>query len=130
MLTPTEMILFSIAALGSITWTTITFRRMVRVVKRGRGQLNLEALPRRLLTGLIALVAHGGMLRRRPLTSCSHALVAWAFLFYVVVNVVDLLEGYVPGFRFPGTGSFGNVYRLVADLLSRISVELLASSGQ
>ncbi len=118
MLTPIEKVLFSIVALASITWTTITFRRMIRVVLRGRGRLNLEALPRRVLTGLIALVTHGGMLRRRTLTSCFHALVAWAFLFYVVVNVADLLEGFVHGFPFPGRGTLGNVYRLAADLLS------------
>ncbi|MDP6041262.1 MAG: (Fe-S)-binding protein, partial [Candidatus Latescibacteria bacterium] len=92
----------------------ITFRRMVKTVMRGKGKLNLEELPGRLVSGFLALITQGGILRRRPLASIFHLFLAWAFFFYILVNLVDLMEGYVPTFRLP----FDNHYRLLADFFS------------
>ncbi|HIQ08065.1 MAG TPA: 4Fe-4S dicluster domain-containing protein, partial [Anaerolineaceae bacterium] len=47
-----------------------------------------------------------------------HAFVAWGFMYYVLVNLGDVLEGFIPGFRFLGNGILGDLYRLGADLLS------------
>jgi len=82
MLTSVEKLLFAIAVLVSLYLAYITFGRMVKIVLRGKGQLNFDHLPRRLLTSLIALVSQGGMIRHRPITSLFHALVAWGFIFY------------------------------------------------
>ncbi|MEW5959943.1 MAG: (Fe-S)-binding protein [Chloroflexota bacterium] len=118
MLTVVEKILFALASCGSLYLTYITFSRMVKTVQRGQGQLNFDHIPQRLWTGLVALVNQGNILRHRPLASLFHFLVAWGFIYYALVNGVDVLEGYIPGFRFLGHGVAGGVYRLLADIFS------------
>jgi Fe-S oxidoreductase len=54
----------------------------------------------------------------RLLTSLFHGLVGWGFLFYLLVNLGDVLQGFIPGFTFLGQGSIGDLYRLGADLFS------------
>ncbi len=118
MLTSIEKILFVLAVLISLYFTYVTFNRMIKVIQRGQGQLNLDGLPQRLLTGLTALVNQGRITRQRPLTSLMHYLVAWGFLYYFLINLVDILEGFIPNFHFLGTGLPGKLYLLLADLLS------------
>jgi Fe-S oxidoreductase len=118
MLTLIEKILFALATLASLYLTYATFSRMVKVVLRGQGRLNFDNLPQRLLTGFVALINQGQIIRHRPLTSLMHFLIAWGFLFYFLVNAVDILEGYIPGFRFLGDSTLAGIYRLLADVLS------------
>ncbi len=118
MLTPIEKTLFVVATLISLSWTFITFRRMIRVINRGQGILHWAALPRRMIEGLGALVTQGWMVRRRPLVSILHAFVAWGFLFYLLVNLVDLAEGFfvVSHERAPSLG--WDLFRLLSDVLT------------
>jgi hypothetical protein len=118
MLTSIEKILFVLAVLGSLYFAYVTFSRMVKIVFRGRGQLDFDGLLRRLLTGLVALINQGGIIRQRPITSLLHFFLAWGFIYYVLVNVVDIIEGYIPGFRFLGDSILGGFYRLLADVVS------------
>ncbi len=118
MLTSIEKVLFALAILASLYLTYVTFSRMVKVVLRGQGRLNFENLPQRLLTGLITLINQGRIIRHRPLTSLFHFFIAWGFLYYFLVNVVDILEGYIPGFHFLGDSTLGGTHRLLADVLS------------
>jgi Fe-S oxidoreductase len=118
MLTSIEKVLFALAVLASLYLTYVTFSRMVKVVLRGQGRLNFENLPQRLLTGLITVINQGRIIRHRPLTSLFHFFIAWGFLYYFLVNVVDILEGYIPGFHFLGDSAFAGMYRLLADVLS------------
>jgi ferredoxin len=39
-------------------------------------------------------------------------------MYYLLVNIGDVLQGYLPGFVFLGEGLVGNLYRLGADVLS------------
>ncbi|MBX7213058.1 MAG: (Fe-S)-binding protein [Thermoflexales bacterium] len=118
MLTTLEKILFVVAVLASLALTRITFVKMFKIIQRGQGKLRLDDLPKRALKGIAALVTQGGILRNRPVSSLFHYGVAWGFIFFMLVNLVDVLEGYVPGFRFLGDGVVGGVYRLLADLFS------------
>jgi Fe-S oxidoreductase len=118
MLTFIEKILFAVAVLASLYFTYVTFSRMVRIILRGQGGLNFENLPRRLWIGLITLLNQGNIIKRRPLTSLFHFAIAWGFLYYFLVNGIDILEGYIPGFRFLGDTPAGGLYRLLADVLS------------
>jgi Fe-S oxidoreductase len=56
--------------------------------------------------------------KTRFLTSLFHAFVAWGFIYYLLINIGDVLQGYFPDFRFMGSGTIGNLYRLGGDLLS------------
>lgn len=116
MLTLIEKILFLIAVGGSLALAAGTFGKMWAVVRRGYTPLNLANLPGKLGAGLSALVTQGRIIRHRKATSIFHYFIAWGFIYYVLVNVIDVLEGLFFGFRL--TGPVGNVYRLLADGLT------------
>jgi Fe-S oxidoreductase len=44
--------------------------------------------------------------------------VAWAFLYYLLVNLGDVLEGFVSDYHFLGKGVISDLYRFGADFLS------------
>lgn len=116
MLSPTEKFLFILLVAMSLGATIITFEEMRRIIARGHGELKLDDLPRRLVAGVVALITQGSILKNRKITSLFHYGVAWGFIFYGLVNVLDVLEGFIEGFAIPGT--VGGVYRLLADIFS------------
>jgi Fe-S oxidoreductase len=63
-------------------------------------------------------VTFSPVLRDRLLPSLLHGFVGWAFIYYLLVNLGDVLEGLIPDFIFLGTGTIGNLYRLGGDILS------------
>ncbi len=116
MLSPTERFLFILLVAISLGATVVTFREMIQIIARGQGRLKTEDLPRRIITGAAALITQGSILKNRKITSLFHYGVAWGFIFYGLVNVVDVIEGFVAGFHIPGV--LGDGYRLLADLFS------------
>jgi Fe-S oxidoreductase len=118
MLTAPEKIIFALLTVASLSYAYIHFRRMFRIIYRGSGELNYSELPKRILTGILALLNQGRILRDRPATSLFHYAVAWGFIFYILVNIVDVLEGYVAGFHFLGDTLAANLYLLFADILT------------
>jgi Fe-S oxidoreductase len=118
MLTLVEKVLFVLLSLAAAYAAFITFGRMARIILRGQGHINFEDLPDRLLKGALALFSQGNILRRRKWTSIFHYGVAWAFIFYFLVNAVDVLEGFIPNFHFFEDNFIGQTYRLLADILT------------
>ncbi|MCY3771084.1 MAG: (Fe-S)-binding protein [Gemmatimonadetes bacterium] len=118
MLSPYEKILFAIAMAVSLYLASVTFRRMIGMIKRGQGRLAWDGLPSRLMTGIKALAGQNNMIRNRPLVSLAHTGIAWGFILYMAVNLVDVLEGMVTGFVFLENGTAGQIYRLVVDLMT------------
>lgn len=119
MLTPGEKVLFLLLALFSAAATLAGLRDMWRIVRRGEGELALDGLPARLRDMLTASLLQRKTLRIRKLTSWLHLGVVWGFSFYALVNLGDLLEGYLPNYHFPArAGLPAELYRLAADLLS------------
>ncbi|HML21094.1 MAG TPA: heterodisulfide reductase-related iron-sulfur binding cluster [Aggregatilinea sp.] len=117
MLTPVEMILFLLAVAASLYLTQRTFRQAAAVINRGEGQLYTDNLPRRMWRAVEVAVTQRTVLRSRTGTSIMHAFIVWGFLFYFLVNVGDVLEGYFD-IQFLGDGLVGGLYRFVADVLS------------
>ena len=119
MLTAGEQVLFLVLALLSAAATLAGLRDMWRIVRRGERELALDGLATRLRDTLTASLLQRKTLRMRKLTSWLHLGVVWGFSFYALVNLGDLLEGYVPGYHFPAReGLLAELYRLAADLLS------------
>jgi Fe-S oxidoreductase len=116
MLSPTEKFLFILLVAISLGATYITFDEMRRIIAQGQGRLRLDDLGRRAVNGIVALFTQGGILKNRTITSLFHYGVAWGFIFYGLVNLLDVTEGFVDGFAVPG--AVGDVYRLLADLFS------------
>ena len=118
MLTLPEKIIFVLAALITGGLVLRAAIHIVRIIGRGHGKPDWKLIPRRLIDTVIKTVALTPTWRRRLITSVLHAMVVWAFMFYLFVNIGDSLEGLLPDFVFLGTGLLGNGYRLMADLLS------------
>lgn len=118
MLTATEKLLFALLVAISLMATYNTFGQMFRVVQRGQGQLYFDNFFQRLWAGFIALMGQGRIIRHRRISSIFHYGVAWGFIFYFLVNAVDVMEGLIPGFHFLPGNLVGNLFRLLADVFS------------
>jgi Fe-S oxidoreductase len=117
-LTSVEKVLFVALALVSLGAAAVGFRRIVAIVRRGEGDVELTGLLQRALEALAKTLSQRTVLNARPRTSWFHSFVAWGFIYYFLVNLGDVLEGFVAGYHFLGTGAIGRLYRLGADLLS------------
>jgi len=117
-LTLQEKILFLLALLASILLTWRGVWRLKLIIARGDGELSWKLIPRRLTTVLLKTLTFRPVFRSRPITSFLHGLVGWGFAFYLLVNIGDLLQAFIPGLVFLGHGWIGNAYRLLADVLS------------
>lgn len=119
MLTAAEKILFALVVLISIYLTWRGVRQLISVIGRGRGRPDWALAARR----LVRVVVQRTLLleptfRDRPLVSLMHGLVAWGFMYYLLVNVGDLLRGYIEGFSLFGNGVLGGLYRLGGDVIT------------
>lgn len=118
MLSNFELFMFLLLVAICLVATANTFTLMARVINRGQGELYLDELPRRVVTGAMALITQGRIIRHRKLTSLFHYGVAFGFIFYGLVNVIDVLEGIFPSFAFFPDNIIGQIYRLAADLFA------------
>ncbi len=118
MLSSTEIFFFALLVLICTVATINTWSQMFAIINRGQGTLYTDHIVQRSLNGLVALFTNGRILRHRKLSSILHIGVAWGFIFYFLVNGVEIAQGLIHGFEEnflanPG----GDIYRLLADLL-------------
>jgi Fe-S oxidoreductase len=118
MISPTEKILFILLVAISLTATYNTFGNMFKIILRGQGKLRFDNFGRRAWEGLMALATQGRIIRHRKISSLFHYGVAYGFIFYGLVNIIDVLEGLITGFHFFEGSVIGGIYRLVADIFS------------
>ena len=111
-----EKIVFGILVIISLYLTWHAFREVAAVVMRGGGRLRLDRLPERLWRTIDVTFTQRTVLNARRVTSLFHIGIVWGFLFYILVNVGDVLEAFIPGYTFLGPDA--RLYRLAADLLS------------
>ncbi|AFD25203.1 heterodisulfide reductase-related iron-sulfur binding cluster [Deinococcus gobiensis] len=108
--------LFALVAGGFGAWGF--WRLYLRV---GRGAPNTEArfdrLPERIGYALRVSLTQERTFRRRPWISVLHAFIFYGFVYYLLVNVVDGLEGYFH-FSILSSNPLGAVYNVLADVLS------------
>lgn len=110
--------MFLFASLLSALLALIAVVRLARIIGRGTGKPAWDAIPARFAAALIKSLTLSTVFTARPLTSLMHGLVAWGFVYYVLVNVGDVLQGFLRDYTFLGSGLLGNLYRLGADILS------------
>jgi len=118
MLTPLERLLFLLFTLLTLILTLRAAQRLVRIIARGQGKPDWAVALRRLGGALVKTVTFSPVFRARLLTSLLHGFVAWGFIYYLLVNLGDVLEGFIPEIVFMGEGGLGRAYRFGADLLS------------
>jgi hypothetical protein len=118
MLSIAEKILFTMAILLSVYFTLRAALRIIRTIQRGQGHPDWRVIWHRLLTVPARVLSFQPVLRFRLLPSIFHTLLGWGFLYFFLVNTGDLLQGYIKGFLFLGTGTIGKLYRLGGDIFS------------
>jgi Fe-S oxidoreductase len=118
MLTLPEKILFVLALLATLFAVFLISRRIIRTIGRGKGKVNWGIIPKRLIPTLLKTITFQPVFRLRFWPSLFHGLVAWGFIFYLMVNVVDVLNGFSAGSLLLGRGPIDGVYRLIGDILS------------
>ena len=94
------------------------FARIVRVVRSGRPAARGDGLVGRFAGALLDVGLQRPVFRTRPWVSIAHAFIFFGFSFYLLVNVNDLLEGFVRGWSTIGGGPVASVFNLLSDLFS------------
>jgi Fe-S oxidoreductase len=118
MLSTSEKILFVICVLGSLAYAYADWRNVYLVIRRGQGEFpGGQEILARAWAALRKWLTLEPIWQTRPVASIFHAMIAWGFTFYFLVNVGDLIQGYFP-VTFLGNNPLGALYRLVADLLT------------
>lgn len=115
MLTLPEKLLFFLLALASAYFGGQGFYRVYRAIRRRRPEDRFDRLPERMGRALWLLLTQRTVFKRRPLVSLLHALVFYGFVYYLLVNLVDLLEGFFP---LKPKGGVWNPFNFIADLLT------------
>jgi len=118
MLTLPEKLLFVVAVLASLYAAYRAADRIIGTIRRGQGKVDWSIPKKRLGSVLAKTITLQPVFTLRFWPSLFHGLVAWGFIYYLLVNLGDTLEGFLPGYTFLGEGWPGDLYRLGGDLLS------------
>ncbi len=121
MLPLTQKIVFAVFAVVMGALGLHGFYRLYRRIARGRSDTDdrLHGLPRRIWYALVTTLTQSRTFRKRPWVSFFHSFIFYGFTFYLLVNLVDAVDGYIP-LSFKSLGLAGNIYVLLADVLSAL----------
>ena len=118
MLTDIEKIIFILLAIIAIGLSYNTFNKMFKAIGVGSQQIDWKRALLNFPKGLEVFISQRTMFKTRPVIGFIHALVAWGFTLYLIVNIVDVLYGFIPGFHFFPNYFIGKVYRLFVDIFT------------
>ncbi len=111
MLSIPEKIAFILLALASAYFGGGALYRVYQAIRRGQP----EARPAQWGKALWQVASMQTVFKKRPWVSLLHAFVFYGFVYYLLVNVVDGLEGM---FGLEARGGFWNGFNLIADFLT------------
>lgn len=115
MLTSVEKVLFILLAIASLYYGGTRFYDVYRAITRGRADPRLDHLGQRIRRAVWIVLTQQSVLKARPIVSFLHALVFYGFVFYFLVNLVDVAEGFI---SFHARGGLWRPFNVVADLLT------------
>ena len=118
MLTDIEKIIFILFAIIAIGLSYTTFNKMFKAISVGSQQIDWKRALLNFPKGIEVFISQRTLFKTRPVIGFIHALVAWGFTLYLVVNIVDVLYGFIPGFHFFPNYFIGKVYRLFVDIFT------------
>jgi Fe-S oxidoreductase len=124
MLSLAEKVLFIVAVMVSARLAYRGFSNVAKVIRRGPGE-PLNADVGRFARALGRWIIMKPIWKTRTTADVFHVMIAWGFVFYFLVNLGDVLQGYFP-IRFLGEGAAGDAYRFLADVFS---VSVLVGMG-
>src|SRR5688572_19307851 len=115
MLTLVEKIAFILFSVGSFYYGGTKFYAVYRAIRRGKPDARFGNLAERIQRAIWIVLTHQSVFKARPVVSFLHALIFYGFVFYFLVNLVDVLEGF---FGIHARGGGWNLFNLLADLLT------------
>ena len=115
MLTSLEKIFFITLAIGSLYYGGNRFYDVYRAIARGKPDPRLDNLGGRVLRALWIVFTQQSVFKTRPLVSTLHAMIFYGFVFYFIVNLVDVIEGFT---SFEARGGAWAPFNFLADLLT------------
>jgi Fe-S oxidoreductase len=97
------------------------FCRVYRRIGAGRAdsEPRFDRLPQRFWYALVTTLTQSRTFRRRPVISFFHSFIFYGFMFYILVNLVDGVEGFLR-FSIRSVSLPGIAYNLLADVLSAL----------
>jgi Fe-S oxidoreductase len=114
MLTLVEKILFIVATGVSFYFTWRGVRRIIKIISSGQGKPDWRVARQRTVEVFFKIVTFKPVFRFRFIPSLFHAFIGWGFLYFLLVNMVEVLTAFIPNFRNV-IEPYG-IYRLLADL--------------
>ena len=91
MLSNLEKIIFVLLAFGSFGASYVTFGKMFKVIMSGTIPIIWKDVFKNWKAGFAVFFTQNTLFKTRPFIGFVHALVAWGFTLYLVVNIVDVL---------------------------------------
>ena len=86
MLTDIERIIFVVLSLFALGAAVFVARRIYHIILRGQGTLGTDHWERRLRRGLGVFLTQRTVLKRRPLASVFHTLIAALLIRCIITN--------------------------------------------
>jgi Fe-S oxidoreductase len=121
MLTVPEKIVFALLAVLSIYYTYLGFRQIVAVIRQGQPEYypRTNRITERVREAIVQTISQVTVFRNRPIVGFFHGFIFYGFSFYVLVNLVDLVEGFFSTrwLTWLGDSLIGDWFRLGADIL-------------
>ena len=121
MLTLPEKLLFALLATLSVYYTYLGFKQIIAVIRQGQPEYyrRTNKIGERVREAIFQTVSQVTVFRNRPIVGFFHSFIFYGFSFYVLVNLVDLVEGFFPSkwFTWLGGSLVGDWFRLGADIL-------------
>jgi Fe-S oxidoreductase len=120
MLTLPEKVLFTLFAAVSVWATYLGISQIVAVIRKGQpeyySRTNLAG--ERIREAIVGTITQVTVFRNRPIVGLFHSFIFYGFSFYVLVNLVDLGEGFFPSnwFGWLGRSPVGAWFRLGSDV--------------
>ena len=118
MLSNIEKIIFIIIAISAFSASYVTFGKMFKAISVGSQQIDWKKALWNFPKGLKVFISQNTLFKTRPIVGFIHALVAWGFTLYLIVNVVDVLYGFIPDFHFFPNYFIGKMYRIFVDVFT------------
>ena len=118
MLTFPEKLTFILFALSSIALSVVTFSRMFKIIDLGTKKIEWKTVLLNWPKGFSSFFGQNTLFKTRRIVGFIHALVAWGFTLYLLVNIMDILYGFIPGFKFFPNSIIGKIYKIFVDIFT------------
>ncbi|MFL3024329.1 MAG: (Fe-S)-binding protein [Candidatus Neomarinimicrobiota bacterium] len=93
---------------------------MFKAIGRGSDPLDWKKIIKNWPKGLAVFISQKTLFKTRPIVGAIHAGVAWGFTLYLLVNIIDVMYGMIPGFHFFPNSFIGDLYRFFVDVFTMV----------